>query len=107
MGHPASTLSVTGTQAKEPSGAVSALGISNLGTCPALRSQHDQGLAIDMSISWNGVVSIEDASGKLVKIRTTPRTGMNCELMKVGQSYGVKKYNGSGADVPHWSNNGR
>lgn len=86
---------------------MSALGIATLGTSPALRSQHNQGLAIDMSISWNGVATIKDAAGKPVVLETTPRTGMNRELIKVGQSYGVRKYNGSGSDVPHWSNNGR
>lgn len=86
---------------------MSALGIANLGTSPALRSQHNAGLAIDMSITWSGTVSIKDAAGKIVTIRSLPRTGMNRDLIKVGHSYGVRKYNGGGRDVPHWSNNGR
>jgi hypothetical protein len=86
---------------------MSALGIATLGTSPALRSQHNLGLAIDMSISWDGIVSIKDATGKLVELNTMPRTGMNPELIKVGASYGVRKYSGSGRDEPHWSNNGR
>lgn len=86
---------------------MAALGIANLGTSPALRSQHNLGLAIDMSISWNGIVSIMDATGDLVKIDTAPRSGMNRQLINVGQGYGVRKYSGSGQDEPHWSNNGR
>jgi hypothetical protein len=86
---------------------MSALGITNLGTSPALRSQHNLRLAIDMSISWNGTVLIKDARGELVKIDTMPRPGMNRQLIRIGESYGVRKYSGSGLDAPHWSNNGR
>ncbi len=86
---------------------MSAFGIATLGTSPALRSQHNLGLAIDMSISWNGAVSIRDAAGDMAKIGTMPHSGMNRQLIKVGESYGVKKYGGSGHDAPHWSNNGR
>lgn len=86
---------------------VGALSIRRLRTRPALRSQHNLGLAIDMSLSWHGTVSVKDANGKLVTIRTMPRTGMNRQLIEIGATYGVKKYGGGGRDVPHWSNNGR
>jgi hypothetical protein len=86
---------------------VDALAIRRLRTRPALRSQHNVGLAIDMSLSWSGTVSVKDANGEPVRIKTTPRTGMNRELIKVAATYGVKKYSGMGRDVPHWSNNGR
>lgn len=86
---------------------MSAFDIATLAISPALRSQHNLGLAIDMTISWRGTASIRDASGKLVKINTAPRSGMNRQLIKVGASYGVKKYSGGGHDAPHWSNNGR
>jgi len=86
---------------------VGALSMHRLRTRPALRSQHNLGLAIDMSLSWHGTVSVKDASGKLVTIRTSPRTGMNRQLIEIGATYGVKKYSGGGRDVPHWSNNGR
>jgi hypothetical protein len=86
---------------------MSAFDIASLPITPALRSQHNLGLAIDMSISWRGVVSIKDATGSIVKINTLPRSGMNRQLIKVGQSYGVRKYSGGGSDAPHWSNNGR
>lgn len=34
------------------------------------------------------------------------RTGLNQNLHRVGASYGVIKYNRSGRDDPHWSDNG-
>lgn len=86
---------------------VNALSLHRLRTRPALRSQHNLGLAIDMSISWRGIVSIKDADGRTVQLRTGPRNGMNRQLIAVGATYGVKKYSGSGRDVPHWSNDGR
>ncbi|MYM23563.1 peptidoglycan-binding domain-containing protein [Duganella sp. FT135W] len=86
---------------------VEALSIRRLRTKPALRSQHNAGLAVDMSICWRGAVSIKDATGALVQIKTGPRTGMNKQLIEVGATYGVKKYYDGIKDVPHWSNNGR
>src|SRR5471030_1058308 len=85
----------------------SALDIQTLQTKPALRSQHNSGLAIDMNLSWGKTVEIKDASGNVVKINTLPRTGMNKQLIAVAATFGVKKYNGPGRDFPHWSNNGR
>ena len=86
---------------------VDALSIRRLRTEPALRSQHNFRLAIDMSLSWSGTVSVADANGKVVLINTLPRTGMNRQLIEIGATYGVKKYVGGSRDVPHWSNNGR
>lgn len=85
---------------------VSALSISRLRTKPALRSLHNVGLAVDMSISWQGKVCIKDAAGNMVQIKSGPRTGMNWQLIEIGATYGVKKYRGCGRDVPHWSNSG-
>lgn len=86
---------------------VDALSIRRLRTKPALRSQHNFRLAIDMSLSWSGTVSVVDANGDLVHIKALPRTGMNRQLIEVGATYGVRKYVGGSRDVPHWSNNGR
>lgn len=86
---------------------VDALSLRHLRTKPALRSQHNLGLAIDMSMTWHGTVTVKDANGKLVQIKSLPRNGMNRQLIEVGATYGVKKYAGSGRDVPHWSNDGR
>lgn len=86
---------------------VNALSMHRLRTPPALRSQHNLGLAIDMSLSWRGVVAMKDANGRMVQIKTAPRTGMNRQLIDIGSTYGVKKYSGGGTYIPHWSNNGR
>lgn len=86
---------------------VSGYGMQGLGVAPALNSRHIQGNAIDMNVSWSGTLSIADAKGETVEIATTPKTGMNEKLHKVGASYSVIKYNGSGEDKPHWSTDGR
>ena len=86
---------------------VRAFDMNALNTAPALRSLHNEGNAIDMSISWTGTVSVEDANGKLVEVKTLPRSGMNSQLKAIGASYGVKKFVGGAKDKPHWSINGR
>jgi len=86
---------------------VKAFEMGNLKTSPALQSLHNVGRAIDMSISWTDTVTVKDADGKLIKLKTTPRTGMNRQLKTVGASYGVKKFIGGHKDKPHWSDNGR
>lgn len=86
---------------------VQAFGMNELNTAPALRSLHNEGQAIDMSISWTGTVCVEDGKGKLLEVKTTPRSGMNTQLKAIGASYGVKKYIGGAKDKPHWSINGR
>jgi hypothetical protein len=70
---------------------------------PALKSRHTQGLAIDMTISWQGNLSILDGNRNTVKISTSPRSGDNKELQEVGASYGVIKL---ASDPPHWSSDG-
>jgi hypothetical protein len=80
--------------------------IQRLGVAPALRSRHMLGFGIDMTIQWNGKLSITDAKGKVVVIESIPRSGLNQHLHQVGATYGVIKYNRSGCDDPHWSDNG-
>lgn len=80
--------------------------IQRLGVAPALHSRHMLGFGIDMSIQWSGTLSIVDAHGLTVVIASIPRTGLNQNLHRVGASYGVIKYNRSGRDDPHWSDNG-
>ncbi len=86
---------------------VNAFGMQNLGIAPALRSRHTEGNAIDMNISWPGTLVINNARGESIEIKTVPRTGMNMELQRVGQSYGINHFRGGNADAPHWSNDGR
>ncbi len=69
----------------------------------ALHSRHTEGLAIDMTISWSGILKIKDASGAIRSIGA-PRSGQsNHALHSVGASYGVIKLV---TDPPHWSNDG-
>ncbi|WUR12656.1 hypothetical protein E7V67_023650 [[Empedobacter] haloabium] len=86
---------------------VGAFGMSGLRTAPALMSLHIDGRAIDMTISWRGVVRIRDAAGKEVILDKLPRSGMNPQLIAVGKTYGVIKFVGGSSDKPHWSATGR
>ena len=80
--------------------------IHKLGTTPALRSQHEIRLAIDVSINWSGNISIANQDGTTADITSSPRTGMNPDLIQVGATYGVIKYDRTGTDKPHWSSTG-
>lgn len=80
--------------------------MQDLGTAPGLTSRHTAGKAIDMRIAWAGPLSLVDAYGETDRIDSSPRNGMNARLAVVGASYGVIKYNSSGVDRPHWSDNG-
>jgi hypothetical protein len=80
--------------------------IDNLKTTPALASNHTKKLAIDMTISWKGTLTIQNADDEAVVIESSPRDGMNPDLIKVGASYNVIKYNRTGTDKPHWSVDG-
>ncbi|MHC0612223.1 hypothetical protein [Komagataeibacter oboediens] len=59
-----------------------------------------------MDISWSGDLSILDKDGKLVKISSFPRDGMNKELQNVAKSFGVIKIFVGQKDKPHWSSDG-
>lgn len=83
---------------------VQAYGIDPTSPLPALASRHTEGNAVDMSISWSGVLSIRDAKGKAVQIADSPRNGLNPKLHKVGATYKVIK--AQFQDDPHWSNDG-
>jgi hypothetical protein len=70
----------------------------------ALQSRHTEGHAIDIEISWDGDLSIQDANGRTVVIKTTPRDGAeNKKLHAVGKTYGLVKHP---TDRPHWSTDG-
>ncbi|MHB8630003.1 MAG: hypothetical protein ACYDBJ_27415 [Aggregatilineales bacterium] len=71
----------------------------------ALPTRHTEGHAMDVNISWDGDLSIKDASGHTVVIKTEPRTGSgNEKLHAVGATYGVIKLL---SDPPHWSTDGK
>lgn len=87
---------------------VSKFDMDGLHTKPAGESSlHCIGEAIDMNISWTGTLKIQNRDGTEVSIASTPRTGMNPDLAKVGATYGVIKFYGGDADRPHWSTTGR
>ncbi len=70
---------------------------------PALSSQHTRRLAIDITINWSGTLSILDAHGKSVAIKSNPQSGSNADLIAVGATYQVIKLV---SDPPHWSVDG-
>ncbi|MNK29810.1 hypothetical protein D3C87_482120 [compost metagenome] len=74
-------------------------------TKPSLTSKHGKGTAIDMTIRWKGELTVKNAHDKAVTITSSPRNGMNPDLVRVGESYGVIKAAFSD-DPPHWSNDG-
>ena len=70
----------------------------------ALQSRHTEGHAMDIDITWDGDLSIKNASDHIVVIKTTPRNGAeNEKLHAVGKTYGVIKHP---TDRPHWSIDG-
>lgn len=70
---------------------------------PSLTSRHIEGRAIDMTIGWNGTIKVKDKTGTPRDL-STPRSGDNPDLQKIGASYGVIKLL---SDPPHWSDDGR
>lgn len=95
------TASTTGAQAM-----VSGYSMGSLNTPPALESKHISGLAVDMTITWTGNLTINNQSGTAVVISTAPKTGMNADLATVGATFGVIKFVGGATDAPHWSDDG-
>jgi hypothetical protein len=83
-----------------------AYGLCKLGVAPALASRHIDGLAVDMAIAWAGNLTIASRAGAPVTVASLPRNGMNPDLHAVGATYGVIKFVGGAADVPHWSSDG-
>jgi hypothetical protein len=85
---------------------VNGYGLSGLHVPPALNSNHIQGKALDMMISWTGTLSIATKSGQTQQIATAPRNGTNAQLIAVGKSYNVIHLLNVMADPPHWSVDG-
>ena len=68
-----------------------------------LVSRHTQRRAIDMSIDWQGTLTVRDFDGQARTISMPPRSGSNQILVDVGRSFGVIKLM---TDPPHWSDDG-
>ena len=81
--------------------------ITQLLTAPAATSNHTKNVAIDVSISWVGILSAIDGEGENMKIETSPRDNMNKELWALGKTFGVIRYFQPEKDRPHWSIDGR
>ncbi|WP_218000386.1 peptidoglycan-binding domain-containing protein [Sphingomonas soli] len=93
-----------GDPARSKKGAQEMSDLFGLAYQPSLTSNHIDGRAVDMTISWTGTIEIKDKAGKKRSL-AAPRTGdANTELHKVGATYGVLKLL---SDPPHWSDNGR
>jgi hypothetical protein len=63
----------------------------------ALVSRHTQRLAIDMTISWKGIIRVADARG------IVHSCAAQADLWPIGASFRVVKLP---ADAPHWSSDG-
>ncbi|WNG47971.1 peptidoglycan-binding domain-containing protein [Archangium minus] len=72
---------------------------------PALASRHTEGLAVDMSIRWQGSLKIKAADDAEIVIEQGPNTGDNVKLQEVGATYNL--YHKVPNDPPHWSSDGR
>lgn len=78
----------------------------NMAYNASLTSNHIRGQAVDMTITWTGVLTVEVPGREEAEvIRTGPRNGAeNRQLHQLGREFGVKKLV---KDAPHWSHNGR
>ena len=70
---------------------------------PSLTSRHTERRAIDMTVAWQGALTLTDFNGQRRVIASTPRDGTNPDLAAVGKTFGVIKL---AADPPHWSDDG-
>jgi hypothetical protein len=70
---------------------------------PSLYTNHKNGDAIDMTITWEGKLHVLDKSGKEHVIKFMDDVNENTRLHQVGATYGVKKLT---SDAPHWSASG-
>lgn len=71
---------------------------------PSLTSNHIDGRAVDMTITWAGTIEVKDKTGKKHPL-SGPRTGdANTDLHAIGATFGVRKLR---SDPPHWSDDGR
>jgi len=71
---------------------------------PSLTSNHINGLAMDITITWKDTIEIAKKDLTKVKVEFMTNVNSNTKLHEVGASYGVKKLT---TDKPHWSHNGR
>jgi hypothetical protein len=70
---------------------------------PALQSNHIAGLAIDMSIRWQGVLWVPAQDGNPRELPFLREVSENTALHALGATYGVHKLV---SDASHWSHDG-
>lgn len=68
-----------------------------------LVSRHTERRAIDMTITWTGILQAKDAHGQIHGIPVTHTNSSNPGLIALGATYGVIKLV---SDAPHWSDDG-
>ncbi|MBL1277711.1 MAG: hypothetical protein COB30_016650 [Ectothiorhodospiraceae bacterium] len=71
---------------------------------PSMTSNHINGKAIDMTLTWAGTIKVKKKDGTEASLTFMSNVNTNSALHTVGESYGVKKLK---TDAPHWSFNGR
>ena len=85
-----------------------ALGVASMPAAPLLTSVRTLGESIVMSTTWTRAkITIRNASGNAVVIRSGPRNGLNAKLITVGATYGVIHFRPPGRAMDDWSVNGR
>ena len=73
-----------------------------------LTSVPTKGESVVMSTTWTRAkITIYNASGHAVVIKSGPRTGLNAKLITVGATYGVIHFRPAGKVMNDWSINGR
>jgi hypothetical protein len=70
---------------------------------PSLYTNHKNGDAIDMAITWDGDLHVLDKKGTEHVVPFMKKVNLNKKLHRVGATYGVKKLT---SDAPHWSATG-
>ena len=70
---------------------------------PALTSNHIEGKAVDMNITWTGTIKAKNKSGTEISMTFMSDVNANTTLHTVGTTYSVKKLV---TDAPHWSVDG-
>jgi hypothetical protein len=71
---------------------------------PSMTSNHINGKAIDMEITWKGNIKVKKKDGTEVSVNFKSDVKSNTILHSIGASYGVKKLV---KDAPHWSFDGK
>lgn len=85
-------------------GAAEMVAIYRLAYRPSLTSRHIEGKAIDMSITWKGLITVTDARGVRQTLDWSKLADRTTRLYAFGATFGVKKLV---KDPPHWSTDGR